>query len=73
MAVNMTKDQLIEALVARAGPTAGAGAATIVGRLGPCMLGRDKLRRYKKFLNWVGEAESKIRLLGLTTEHRFAL
>ena len=39
----------------------------MVGRLGPCELGRDKLKRYKKFLDWVGEAESKMRLLGLTT------
>ena len=39
----------------------------LVGRLGPCELGRDKLKIYKKFLDWVGEAESKMRLLGLTT------
>lgn len=42
-------------------------AHAMVGRLGPCELGRDKLKRYKKFLDWVGEAESKMRLLGLTT------
>ena len=50
-----------------AAPTAGAGAAAIVGRLGPCELGRDKLKRYKRFMDWVGEAESKMRLLGITT------
>ena len=69
----MTQDQLnqlIEALVASGAPTAGAGAAAMVGRLRPCELGRDKLKRYKKFLDWVGEAESKMRLLGLTTDEQ---
>ena len=55
-----------------AAPTAGAGAAAIVGRLGPCELGRDKLRRYKRFMDWIGEAESKMRLLGITTSQQKA-
>ena len=55
-----------------AAPTAGAGAAAIVGRLGPCELGRDKLKRYKRFMDWVGEAESKMRLLGITTSDQKA-
>ena len=53
-----------------AAPTAGAGAAAIVGRLGPCELGRDKLKRYKRFMDWV--AESKIRLMGITTSEQKA-
>ena len=68
--MNLTPDDLQD-LLARAmatamqqvqnntAPTAGAGAAAIVGRLGPCELGRDKLKRYKRFIDWVGEAESK--------------
>ena len=72
MAINMTQEQLeqlIQALRPPA-PTAGAGAAAIVGRLGACELGRDKLKRYKRFLDWVGEAESKMRLLGITTNQQ---
>ena len=74
MAVQMTQeqlDQLIQAL-RPAGPTAGAGAAAIVGRLGPCELGRDKLKRYKRFTDWVGEAESKMRLLGIADSQQKA-
>ena len=43
-----------------------AGAAAIVGRLNPCDLGRDKLKRYKIFKDWIGNAEAKMKLLGIT-------
>ena len=46
---------------------AAGAAASVVGRLGPCELGRDKLKRYKKFIDWISEAESKMRLLQVTT------
>ena len=74
MVVQMTEEQLnqlIKALIPAA-PTAGAGAAAIVGSLGPCELGRDKLKRYKRFIDWVGEAESKMRLQGITTSKQKA-
>ena len=45
----MTQEQLIAALRAPNMAGAGVGAAAMVGRLGPCELGRDKLKRYKKF------------------------
>ena len=67
----MTQEQLQQLIAALRGPnTAGVrvGAAAMVVRLGSCELGRDKLKRFKKFTDWVGEAESKIRLLGLTTD-----
>ena len=35
-------------------------------------MGRDKLKRYKKFIDWVGEAESKMRLLGITNSQQKA-
>ena len=80
--MNLTPDDLQDLLaramatamqqVTPAAPTAGAGAAAIVGRLGPCELGRDKLKRYKRFMDWVGEAESKMRLLGITTSQQKA-
>ena len=82
MGMNLTPEDLQDLLaramatamqqVQPAAPTAGAGAAAIVGRLGPCELGRDKLRRYKRFKDWVGEAESKMRLLGITTSQQKA-
>ena len=35
-----------------------AGAlASVVGRLGSCELGRDKLRRYKKCIDYISEAK----------------
>ena len=69
MAIQMTQDQF-DALLARLGPAQGggngmvAGAASVVGQLGPCNLGRNKLKRYKKFLDWNKEAESKMGFLG---------
>ena len=48
-------------------PTAGAGAAAVMGRLGPCDLGRDKMKQFKKFKDWLREASAKMTLLGLTT------
>lgn len=43
---------------------AAGAAASVVGRLGPCKLGRDKIKRYKK----VAEAEAKINLLRITND-----
>ena len=40
-------------------------AATVIGRLAICELGVDKVRRIKKFSDWIGEAESKMRLLNI--------
>ena len=72
--MQMTKELLNELIKAfiPAAPTVGAGAAFIVGRLGPCQLDRDKLKRYKGFIDWVGNAESKMRLLGITTSEQKA-
>ena len=74
MTVQMTQEQLEQLIQALkpAAPTVSAGAAAVVGRLGPCELGRDKLKRYKRFMDWVGEAESKMRLLGITTSDQKA-
>ena len=74
MAIQMNQEQLEQLIhsLRPAAPTAGAGAAAMVGRLGPCELGRDKLKRYKRFMDWVGEAESKMRLLGITTSQQKA-
>ena len=44
----------------------GAGAAAAVGQLGPCHLGRDKMKRYKKWGDWLKEAKSKMEFLAIT-------
>ena len=38
----------------------------MVGRLAPCELGRDKQKRYHRFLDWVTDAEAKMKLLNMT-------
>ena len=73
MAIQMTQlqfDTLLERLAPAPGGGGGgyrmvAGAASVVGQLGPCNLGRNKLKRYKKFLDWSKEAESKMSFLGI--------
>lgn len=41
----------------------GAAAA---GSLQPCLLGRDKTRRYQHFRDWITQAEAKMGFLGIT-------
>ena len=49
------------------GGAAGAtGVAAVVGPMGPCVLGKDKLKRPKKWTDWHKDAENKMRFLGLT-------
>ena len=43
-----------------------AGAAAVVGQMGPCMLGKDKLKRPKKGTDWHKDAKNKMRFLGIT-------
>ena len=38
----------------------------MVGPMGPCILGRDKLKRPKKWADWLREAENKMRFGGIT-------
>jgi hypothetical protein len=44
----------------------GVGAAAAVGQLGACALGRDKMKRYKKWSDWHKEAKNKLAFLGIT-------
>ena len=52
------------------GGAAGAAgpmvAAAMVGLMGPCLLGKDKLKRLKRWADWHGEAENKMRFSGIT-------
>lgn len=45
-----------------------AGAATLVGQMPPCNLGRNKLTRYRKWKDWIQDAENKMTFMGLTTD-----
>ena len=71
MVVTMTADQyqtLIDTM--RGGGDGGAagtaGAAVMEGPLEPCALGKDKLKRPKRWTNRHREAENKMRLMGIT-------
>ena len=40
-------------------------AAAVVGSMPPCNLGKDKIKRYKKWSDWLKDAENKMRFLNL--------
>ena len=68
-AIQMTNDQL-QALIAAlrmnpmdGGPAQVAGPATLVGQMPPCLLGKNKIKRFKKWKDWVRDAESNILLI----------
>jgi hypothetical protein len=42
------------------------GSAVAVGQLQPCNLGRDKVKRYKKWTDWHKQAKAKMSYLGIT-------
>ena len=74
MTVQMTNAQLQDLIV---GCIAGAGggaagaagtmsAASMLGPMGPCTLGKDKLKRPKKWADWHHEVENKMRFGGIT-------
>ena len=77
-AVNITNQQLQDLIAAvTAGAAGGAGgaagtisAASLVGPMGACTLGNNKLKRPKKWKDWLREAENKMRFAGITTNDR---
>ena len=72
----MTNDQLTQLIAGitaaaqggAAPPGQAAGAAVVVGPMQACSLGKDKIQRYKKWIDWIGDAENKMRFLGMTTD-----
>ena len=42
----------------------------MVGSMGPCILGKDKLKRRKKWTDWHREVENKMRFGGITNGGR---
>ena len=71
MTVEMSDDQL-ERLIATlqggggCGPAGTAVVAAVVGPMGPCILGNDKLKRPKKWTDRHKDFENKMSFLGIT-------
>ena len=64
MTVEMTDAQLERLLmVVRGQGGRAAGAAAVVGPIGPCSLGKDKLKRPKRWSDWKKDADNKMRFL----------
>ena len=65
MTVDMTDIQFERLITMLQGGGGGgaAGAAAVVGPMGPCSLGKDKLKRPKKWSDWKKDAENKMRFL----------
>ena len=40
-----------------------SAAAAVVGSMPPCNVGKDKIKRFKKWSNWLKDAENKMRFL----------
>ena len=59
-------EQLLAAARQGAAGAGGAGAAAAVGQLQPCVLGRDKTKRYFKWNNWLKDAKTKMNYLAIT-------
>ena len=63
--------QLLAGAAAVAAQNAGAGAgAAAAGQLAPCVLGREKTKRYQIFQDWITQAEVKMQFFGITEDGR---
>ena len=63
--------QLLAGAAAVAAQNAGAGAgAAAAGQLAPCVLGREKTKRYQIFQDWITQAEAKMQFFGITEDGR---
>ena len=76
--IQLTNDQFQQLLqAAMAGPVAppgGAGmvtgAASLVGEMPRCQMGKDKLKRYKRWKDWLADAENKMRFLNIREDRQ---
>ena len=74
--ITLSEDQFRQLLAAaKAGPVeppVGAGMATgaaaLVGEMPRCSLGKDKLKRYKRWKEWLNDAENKMRFLKIAND-----
>ena len=69
-AIQMTAAQLEQLVTRILGAAGGAaqpqGSAHAVGPMGACVLGIDKMKRPKVFMDWVKEAQAKIDYMGIS-------
>ena len=70
MTVEMTDTQLERLIAAVRGRGGAAGAAAVVGPMGPCDLGKDKLKRPKRWSDWRKDAENKMRFLKIEEDEQ---
>ena len=52
------------------GPNMAAGAAALVGQMPPCHLEKDKIKRFKKWKDWLGDDENTMAFLGISTDQQ---
>ena len=69
----MTAEQFQQLLATIGGNVGGgggqaAGAAAVMGPMQHCHLGKDKIKRYKRWVNWIQDAENKMTFLRLNTD-----
>ena len=66
----MSADQLEQLVTRIMGAAGGAakpqGSAHAVGPMGACVLGIDKMKRPKVFMDWLKEAQAKIDYIGIS-------
>ena len=70
MAMQMTDLQLHQLITALTGGGRGgqaAGAAKVVGPMQPCHLGKENIKRYKRWGDWIQDAENKMTFNKLNT------
>ena len=70
MTVERTDAQLERLITAVRGRGGAAGAAAVVGPMGPCGLGKDKLKRPKRWSDWRKDAENKMRFLKIEEDEQ---
>ena len=72
MTVARTDAQLERLIVAVRGRGGGgaAGAAAVVGPMGTCDLGKDKLKKPKRWSDWRKDAENKMRFLKIEEDEQ---
>ena len=75
MAVQITEEQFQKLMALLSGKSSGggeaghaAGAASVVRPMQHCLLGKDKIRGYKRWVDWIQDAENKMKVLQITTD-----
>ena len=72
MTVAMTDEQRERLIAAMqdGGREGAAGAVAAVGHMGPCNLGKDKVKRPKRWSDWRKDAKNKMRFLRIEEDEQ---